>query len=253
MNRISSRIFGIASLIVGGSIVLGGCGPQDLNDPEYMAQLKDAGIDNAEDKMPGQDTAAPAMGDQQQAMPQGQEPQGQNMPQDQAQPVEGTPVAAAPVAGVAAVPVVPAIPVVALPPGFVREPDLVNPLPTTVVNTGEVRPVARVVEHYREILQPQDNVRIHNIHQPYSEHHRFRQRVINIPTARTVITTSNSAAFTQEILPTEIVSLPLVDYGPVFAGCGGGFGGWGGWGGGGYCATPFYGRGAYFGCSRPLF
>lgn len=250
MNRISSRIFGIASLIVGGSIVLGGCGPQDLNDPEYMAQLKDAGIDNAEDKMLAQDTTAP-MGDQQ-AMPQGQ-----NMPQDQAQPVEGTPVATAPVEGVAAVPavaavpVVPAVPVVALPPAFVREPDLVNPMPTTVVNTGEIQPVSRLVEHYREIVQPQDNVRIHNIHTPYSEHHRFRQRVINVPTARTIVTASNSAAFTQEILPTEVISLPIVDYGPVFAGCGGGWGGWGG--GGGYCATPFYGRGAYFGCSRPLF
>lgn len=237
MNRISSRLLAIASLVVTGTLVLGGCGPQDLNDPDYLAQMRDAGVDSAEMQM---------------------DDKGQNvMMQDQSQPVmqEATPVAveAAPVA-VEAVPVVEPvpvpIPVVELPPQFVREPDLVNPMPTTVVNTGEQRNFSQLVEHYREIWQPQENVRVHNINNTLGVHHRYRQRVINAPVARTVVTTTGNTVFTQELLPTEVVSLPVVDYGPVFAG---GCGGFGGWGGGGYCAAPFYGRGAYFGCSRPLF
>lgn len=147
-------------------------------DDPYYQDI-DTGIDNAEDKM-----AAP----------------------DKKERGQGQALAPAPA------------PVAELPPAFVRDPDLVNPLPGKVINTGEVRPARRLVEHYREIWQPQENVRVHNIDQPYTEHHRFRQKIINAPTTRTVITTTGRTTFTQEVVPNEIVNLPLVDYGVMFGG-----------------------------------
>ena len=201
MNRIISRLFGIVSLTIGGAIMFGGCGFHDLYDPYYPLENIDAGINNAEGKVATDNIKSTAA-------------------------AAGSPEAPAGApAGSQLVPAVPAVPVVELPPALIREPDLVNPQPGTVVNTGEVRPMRRAVEHYREIWQPQENVRVHNIDQPYTEHHRYRQRVINAPTTRTVITYSGRSYFTQEMLPTEMVTLPLVDFGVVFGGWR--FGGWG--------------------------
>lgn len=258
MNRTSSRLLGFASLVIGGAIVLGGCGPQDLNDPDYLMQMNDAGIANAEAAAgaPEQNPAdqAPQQGQQDpsaQANPQGQADEGAQ-PVGGAQPAGG-PVGGGPV-GVAAVPAVPAIPVVVLPPQFVREPDLVTPLPTITTFSGEIRPATLLVEHYREIIVPQERVNVHNIHNTLNTHHRYRQRLINVPTARTVITNSADASCTQELLPTEVVTLPIRDCGVVCGGfIGGGCGGFVGGCGGGYVPTPFYGRGAYFAGNRPIF
>lgn len=202
MNRIILHLLGLLVLSLGASINFSGCAPYDIDDPYY--QDIDAGIDSAEDKMSAADKKS--RGDR-----------------------EGRPeqLIGRPGRGIGAQGPVPApAPVVELAPGFVRDPDVVNPLPGTVVNTGEVRPARRLIEHYREIWQPQDNVRIHNIDQPYNEHHRFRQRIVNAPTTRTVVTTTGRTVFTQEVIPTETVNLPLADWGVSFAGCIG----WG-WGG----------------------
>lgn len=254
MNRTSSRLFSIASLIIGGAIVLGGCGPQDLNDPDYLAQMDDAGINSAEKPaMDDKGAEAPMAGQQQ--------PMDQNAPQGQAQQAGpdggagGAPVAGGPVGPVGPACVGGGCPLVELPPQFIREPDLVTPLPPTQVNTFEQRNFRQLIDHYREILVPQDNVRVHNINSTLGVHHRFRQRIINIPTSRTVITTTGNTVLTQEALPDEVVTLPLVDYGPPIIPCAPlpviapvpYFGG------PGFCPTPFFGRGAYFGCSRPLF
>lgn len=188
MNRIIFHSFGIALLSFGASINFSGCAPYDLDDPHYLGI--DAGVDSAEDKISvdKKDRSADMKGGPRQLMGQ----------PDMALGAPG--------------------PVLELPPGFVRDPDLVNPIPGRVINTGEVRPVQRSVEHYREIWQPQENVRIHNIDQPYTEHHRFRQRIINAPTTRTVVTTTGRTFFTQQVFPNEIVNLPLADYGVSFAG-----------------------------------
>lgn len=193
MNRLIFHSFGMALLSLGASINFSGCMPYDVDDPYYLDV--DAGIDSAEDKIPKGDKK-----DKSENREIGSE-------QPMGQPAMATGAGAPPV------------PVVELAPGFVREPDLVNPLPGKVVNTGEVRPARRLVEHYREIWQPQDNVRVHNIDQPYTEHHRFSQSVINAPTTRTVVTTTGRTFFTKEVLPTRIVNLPLADFGVSFAGC----------------------------------
>lgn len=190
MNRIILNAFSMVLVSLGASINFIGCAPYDLDDLYY--QDVDAGIDSAEDKISTADRKD--KGRDREA--------GSRQLMGQPDMANGAPA-----------------PAIELPPEFVRDPDLVNPLPGKVINTGEVRPARRLVEHYREIWQPQENVRIHNIDQPYSEHHVFQQRIINAPTTRTIVTTTGRTFFTKEVRPNQIVNLPLADYGVMFAGC----------------------------------
>lgn len=216
MNRLSFRVLISSASLVLGLTMLVGCGPQDVNDPDYLMQLRNSGVIN--DK----DDAALANADAPQGQPEGQ-PQGQD-----AQAPQGQPGAVAGGPAVAAVPAVVAIPeVIIAPPAIVVAPTIVEQLPPVVINTAEERRFAREVHHFREIHRLQPSITQHTVNNVTRVHHRYFTKIVNVPSHATQVCPTFASFQTAEVMPTVEVTLPVVETiipCPIGIGCGPGVG-----------------------------
>jgi len=192
--------------------MLGGCGPQDANDPDYLMQLRNSGVINDKD-----DAAMQAPADAQAQAPQGQEMQA---PQGQAPVAAGAPA-------VAAVPVVAIPEVIIAPPAIVVAPTVVEQLPPVVINTGEERRFAREVHHFREIQRLQPSITQHTVNNVTRVHHRYFTKIVNVPTHATQVCPTFASFQTAEVMPIVEVTLPVAETiipCPIGIGCGPGIG-----------------------------
>lgn len=237
MNRLSFRVLSSASLVLGLTMLLGGCGPQDINDPDYLMQLRNSGETNDKDD----------------AM---QGPQDLQAPQGQAMDANAPAVQTAPAIVAPAVVAIPEV--IIAPPVAVVAPTVVEQLPPVVINTAEERRFAREVHHFREIRRLQPSVTQHTINNVTRVHHRYFTNIVNVPTHATQVCPTYSGYQTAEVMPTTEVTLPVAEsiipcVVGVGIGCGGpgigigGFGGGIGFGGygGGYFGRRGIGRGRW--------
>lgn len=195
MNHITLKTLRVSMLLVGASLYLGGCGPENLDDPSYLAQLEDAGIAAADDETKKDDAGQDNMAMQGQAMA---------APANIGQPV---------VAGAPVVAAVPPIPVVQLPDIHVKLPTRVAPQPPVLTHSAEGRAIVQNRFHHRDILVPKPHVNTHNIHTTTTINNKFQDRIIDQPSFRNVITASASGGMTTEVLPTLHVTAPPVNFG----------------------------------------
>lgn len=221
MNRLTFPVLScLTSLVLGLTMLLGGCGPLDMNDPDYLMQLRNSG---ATDEKNG-DAAMqdPSKG----PAPQG--PQDQDM-SGQAQPMAGAP------AVIAAIPEV-----IIAPPVAVVAPTVVEQLPPVVINTAEERRFAREVHHFREIRRLQPSVTQHTINNVTRVHHKYFTKIVNVPSHATQVCPTYNSYQTAEVIPTVEVTLPVTETVIPCYGIGVGCAGFGGYGAG-------LGFGGYFG------
>ena len=217
MNQLSIRVLGCsASLILGLTMLVSGCGPIDVNDPDYLMQMKNSGADLGK-----KDDAADEQADMQAPPTQAQAPQGQR-------PMMGAPeqAGAAPVAPVAAVAAVPVIETA--PPIAVVAPPIVENMPPVVINTAELRNFRREVHHFREIIRNLPSITQHTVNNIENVHHRYFTKITNVPTHATQVCPTFSSFQTAEVMPTVEVTLPvaetIIPCVGIGVGCVGGFG-----------------------------
>lgn len=192
---------------------LGGCGPQNLNDEAYLAQLAEAGLDQ---------NGVMSKDDQGASDSQSSDDDGSDDSRSEAP-------AAAPMAPMNMEPVV------KLPPRHLRAPTVVERQPTVVLNSGEVRNTERDVHHWRTILKPQLTLTKHRVHHRYTENHKYHTNIVHNPSTCTQVYHTHEALRTDEVEPTVETTSPVTVACPGPGICGGrgyGFGGYPGFGGG---------------------
>jgi hypothetical protein len=237
MNRLSIRVLGCPTSMILGLVMLAGCGPQDLNDPDYLMQMKNANEDVAAQANQDQDQDQARMAPQQQAAP----PQAN---QAMAASAPANVVAGAPAVAVAPVAVV--VPeIVNGPNALVVAPDLIQTLPPVVINTAEEQRFVRSVDHVRNIRIFQPMITDHVVVNTQRIHHRYWTNVVNIPTHATRVCPTYNVIQTAEVMPTTEITLPVSEsIIPCVGACGGGFG----FGGGlGYGLGYGFGRAGFLG------
>lgn len=223
MNHTTKRSLRLSSmLLVGTALYLGACGPENLDDPSYIAQLSEDGMIDSATKDDAQMPAAPADEDAQKEAPQGmQQGMPQGSPQGMPQGMEGQPMMAGAPAPVAVVPV----PVVQLPDTFVQLPPEVVAEPPSVFNTAEDVNFQRRVLHEKDIHVIKPVVEQHLIKNNLLIEDKFHTTVINHPTFRRDIAVASDVAEVAEVLPTTEVTAPVAVEPGLFLGGIGGFGG----------------------------
>ncbi|MCA9508311.1 MAG: hypothetical protein KC505_07825 [Myxococcales bacterium] len=151
---------------------LGGCGPQNLNDADYLAQMSEAGLDqngvmskNDESNSDESSSEAPMMAD--------------------------------------------ATPVVKLPPRYVHVPSIVERQPTVVTTSDEDREYVRDIYHNRtkHIMEPSRH--IHTINKKLTNRHLYHTKVVHHPTNCNQVRYTGSVKNVQEMLPDTEVTTPV--------------------------------------------
>lgn len=231
MNQTTKVMLRFSTLIlVGSALYLGGCGPVDIDDPAYLAQLSEnESIADAADK-DADATKAPTMmmksNDPVNAVKQNDDRNnpkrdmkaGNNMRpgmQGMANGVAGA--AGAEVAGVAAVGVVP-VEVVELPPTFAKLPPEVIAQPPVITTSGENRQFIqnRLFEKDIHIMQP--NVNQHLISNNTTINNQFHTNEIFHPSFANEVAVTGTVVETTQILPTTRIVEPAIITPPVFVG-----------------------------------
>jgi hypothetical protein len=211
MNHTTKRSLRLSLLLlVGAALYLGGCGPENLDDPSYLAQLSEAEmVDSAKNEEEGE---APkhmhgkhAMGHH--PMRGGREMN--NQPMAYRRPGQPEMVAPAEVA-------VAGGPVIDLPPQFVRVPSEVVAQPPVITNTGEQINYRQPVLFEKEIREIQPNVNLHHVQKNLLIDKKYHTTVIRQPIASEVVTFGSDVAETDAVLPTTVVDAPLAFGGTAF-------------------------------------
>lgn len=197
MNHTTERSLRVSLLLlVGAALLISGCGPENLDDPSYLAQLDESGmIDDASAKKDAMPIKAMDMDDN-------------DMMDDDKAGVDDTIIA-----GVAAIPTeVVQLPdrVVELPPQVVSE----QPL---VYNTQEDVNYQQRILHERKIHKLQPTVEDHLIKKNLHTHKQFHTTVINHPSFRKNVGFAQTYSESDEVLPTTEVTeaTAVVVGGPV--------------------------------------
>lgn len=196
MNHIALKTLHVSLLLVGAALFLGGCGPENLDDPSYLAQLGDNHIAANEESQKDADAMgashAPAA----------------------VVPVKAA-VAVAPVVAAPAVAVVPPVAVKQLPDVHVKLPPRFAPKPDILTASGEQRGIFQNRYFHRDIFVPQKTLNTHTIHTATTINDKFQDRVIEQPSFGNRIVHTASAAKTVEVLPTLHAVAPAVNLGTI--------------------------------------
>lgn len=201
MNNTTRRVSVL--LLVGAAFYLGGCGPENLDDPAYLAQLSDNGmINNAAEKEANAGKAAMMKGDKEGCAAGEEQPAKMEMAR-------------------------PAPQVAQLPGRFVRLPSRAVTEPPVVTNSEEDQLSQQDVLIQRDVHVFKPMVNEHLIKKNLMINNKYHTTVINHPTFRNQVAVTSSVSSTEEVLPTTEVTTPTVDYGTSYLG------------GVGYAGVPF--------------
>lgn len=221
MNRkfITTSLFFISTSL----LFLAGCGPENLNDADYLAQTAGTNIDGDLNKDDEADDAATPESDSQgpAAKPQGC-------------PAGGCPVAGG---GGGCATGNCEIPPDADTSRAVQLPDQVRGEPVKVTPTSERQLATDVIDYHttRHIYQPSE--RHHTVFKHRNLERRHFTKIVYHPTMRRINRVVRSGSQSDQVMPVEEVVEPVIDYGcaapaPIirptcgrgyFGGCGGGF------------------------------
>ncbi len=177
----------MAILAVGLVSFLGGCGPQNLSDADYLAQLSEAGLAKDGDDMQDQ-------GDQ-----EGNDAQGQD---------DNAPASSVSSSSVPA-PMPQPVMVRKLPPRHLRAPTVVERQAPIVLETSEQRDVEQDIHHWKTILRPQATITNHRIHNVLNRKHIYHTNIVNHPTTCTKVFHTSQVLETQEVTPTVEQTAPV--------------------------------------------
>ena len=243
--KLSLQIF--AMVLVGATVFMGGCGPDNLDDPTYIAD-----IGNSESANDAADNTAtpnkPMMDDNEQPTDQQKGPEGaptggapEGGMQDGGAPM-AMPEGGAPVVGVAAI--APPTRVVQLPPAFVKLPPEFRAQPPVITQSGEQIAVNQTVLHQRDIHVAQPAIEKHLISKNIHTHHQYRTDTILHPSFRRDVAFAQTASTSAEVVPGTVVTAPTAVV-PGIVGIGGPI-----FPGRPYCA-PWYSGGLLRACGGP--
>lgn len=165
---------------------LGGCGPQNLNDEAFLAQLSEPGLDqngimNKDDSKDDQAS---------------DDDQNDGMQRQGAQPAQM--VAPAAMADG-----------VKLPPYHLRAPTVVDRQPTVVLHSGEQRNSEREIHHWRTILKPQLTLTKHRVHHQHTDRHFYHTNIVHNPSTCTQVYHTHEGLRTDEVVPTVETTTPV--------------------------------------------
>lgn len=186
MNTSRKPLLLIAMFMVGATAFLGGCGPENLDDPTYLADI------DSSDSVKEDDPMNPNPN-----MPNSMDPNNPNRPNGMMKPALPGPNGAV-------------APVIELPPVYGKAPPVVTAQPPVLTNTGEVRPIHQnvLIERDIHVLQPAQNT--HNIHYPKRTDTQTRDNFILHPTTQNNVVITGSASATAAVLPPTTVVAPTV-------------------------------------------
>lgn len=222
MNHTTRRTLCLSLMFLVGAGLFLGCGPENLDDPAYLAQLSESGIindaadkDAAPMKMPSMmDTTRDAQDKVRGLQRPGMGGPGMRMPG--APGVAGQPGIAAdgPVGAVAA-PAVAAVPVpVVQAPGAVTvAPTIYEELPPVVTHTAEAHQVERDILHIQNVVRNTPMVEEHVVATNHHTRHLLQTNIINQSSFIRNVSFAPTATESVEVLPTTEVVLPTVDLG----------------------------------------
>ncbi|HXW52531.1 MAG TPA: hypothetical protein VEL47_00370 [Myxococcota bacterium] len=220
-----------ALLLVGASLYLTGCGPENLDDAAYFAELSDnsAVVDSAAQNavMPRPTMGKPAMANGNGRGMAGRHDADRNGHQMRGQHMRGADMrggmyggmygrGGAAVEGVQGVPgyaagiAMPAVGQVAqLPDTFVELPAVLDPQVPVVTNTGELRNYNRRILHEQKVFVDQPMVNQHLITNNLNTERIYHTTVINRPSFREDVAVAQTFSVTPDVVtPTTVVTEP---------------------------------------------
>lgn len=179
MNHTSKKTLQFAAMILAGAtFFMGGCGPENLDDPTYLADLDSESASDAADK-----SAAPM-----------------DKPMDDQANVP----AAVPPAGAVVTPAA----VVQLPEAFVELPSEHRAQPPIVTQSGEQINYNRRILFQKDIHVAQPAIEQHLVTKNVHTHRQYQTNVINHPSFRRDVAFAHTASESAEVLPTTVVTAP---------------------------------------------
>lgn len=191
----------IVALTVSLVAFLGGCGPQNLSDADYLAQLSDAGLakdgDNSDDQ--GDDNTDKGQDDS-----QAQDDNNDNN---------------APATMSASAMPKPVVPVRKLRPINMRSPTVLERQAPVILESSEQREVEQDIHHWKTIVRPQATITNHRIHNVLKKNHIFHTNIVNQPSTCTKVFN------TSQVVETQVVEPTVEETAPVRVGCPGVIGG----------------------------
>lgn len=199
VNNVNSKFIKTTLFLVSASVVLlAGCGPQNLNDADYLAQTADSELNK----------------DAQGSDDQGDEADDQGS-DDKAAPAPAIAKAIAPAGGGGCPTGNCEIPPDADTGRAVQLPDQIRTEVTKIIPTSEDQLATDTVDYHttRHIYQPSE--RHHLVKKHRNLVRRHHTKVVYHPTMRRINRVVRTASATDEVMPTEEIVAPVVDYGCV--------------------------------------